>query len=65
MAFYKLFCKLHRRTDYYKLHREAHRIMNPEFYNKVDNEACLALKRLNILSSTIKEYCNSYFSRNL
>lgn len=46
MAFYKLFCIIHRRTDWYKLWRWQREIMMPEWYEERERRTSQAMKRL-------------------
>lgn len=51
MAFYKLFCIVHRRTDFYKLWRWADEMMRPEYYAQKKQQAHNAIMHLSILSN--------------
>lgn len=46
MAFYKLFCVLHRRTDWFRLWRLEREYMMPEWYEEREKRAEAAWERL-------------------
>ena len=53
MAFYKLFYIVHRRTDYYKLHRMIDERMYPEYYGALKQQAHNSIMRLAIIHGII------------
>lgn len=53
MAFYKLFCKVYRRTDYHKLDRIRRELMYPEYYAEKKKRTKDALMKLMIMKSFI------------
>ena len=54
MAFYKLFCLIHRRTDWPKLYRWQRRIMMPEWYEEKERQAMLHIRRLALMDCGIR-----------
>lgn len=57
MTFYKLFCLIYRRTDYYKLDRIRRKLMYPNYYAEKEKRARYKLAELmlplNILANTL------------
>lgn len=53
MAFYKLYCIVHRRTDFYRLCRWMDEIMHPEYYAEKKQQAHDAIMRLAMLTNIV------------
>lgn len=61
MSFYKLYCLIYRRTDYYKLDRIRRKLMYPEYYEEHDKRISDKLMELMHIK---KYYLNMFNSLN-
>jgi len=53
MELYKLFCIIHRRTDFEYIYEIQREMMFPEEYAERRKRGAEALKRLNLMTSTV------------
>ena len=53
MAFYKLYCLVYRRTDYFKLDRMRRKLMYPEYYIEQDMRTKDKLMSINLINTMI------------
>lgn len=53
MTFYKLYCMVYRRTDYYQLDRTRRKLMYPEYYAEQEKRVKDKLMELNLINTCI------------
>lgn len=58
MTFYKLYCLIYRRTDYYELDRIRRRLMYPEYYAEQERKTKDALMKLTLMNSMVRSVYN-------
>lgn len=62
MPFYKLFCLIHRRTDYYKLIYKAYYMMHPEKRKRKEESRHAAVQKLAMMNAMVAGLGSSYMS---
>lgn len=55
MTFYKLYCLIYRRTDYFELDRIRRKLMYPEYYAEQEKRTKDALMKLMIMRNFVKD----------
>lgn len=53
MEFYKIYCSIHRRTDYWKVVKVIDTIVRPEYYKQLRLNYNKSLRKLSLLNETI------------
>ena len=62
MAFYKLYCLVYRRTDYFKLDRMRRKLMYPEYYIEQDMRTKDKLMSINLINTMIAININNFLN---
>ena len=58
MSFYKLFCLIYRRTDFYKLDRIRRRLMYPDYYKEKDKRKADMMIELYVINKSLHKALN-------
>ena len=58
MTFYKLYCLIYRRTDYYKLDRIRRKLMYPEYYAEQEKRTADKLMEIMLVNGLLARALN-------